>query len=51
MPVKMLSGIRKKVIENYKKEKERALTENVQYDSLQKFNDKKFIEKRIKKLN
>ena len=29
MPVKMLSGIRKKVVENFKKEKERALTENI----------------------
>ena len=45
----MLKGIRKKVIQNYKKEKERALTENIQYDSIQRFNDKKFLEKKLKK--
>ncbi|KRX05896.1 hypothetical protein PPERSA_03833 [Pseudocohnilembus persalinus] len=49
MPVKMLSGIRKKVLSDYKNEKERSLTEQVQYHSLQKFNDKKFLDKKIKK--
>jgi len=33
MPMKMLQGIRSKVIENYKKQKDRSITENIQYDS------------------
>ena len=45
----MLKGIRKRVISDFKKEKERALTENIQYDSLQKFNDKKFLQKKIQR--
>ncbi len=49
MPIGMLKGIRKNIIEKYKVEKERKRTENIQYDSNLKFQDKKFIDKKIKK--
>jgi hypothetical protein len=49
MPIGMLKGIRKNIIEKYKVEKERTRTENIQYDSNLKFQDKKFIDKKIKK--
>ena len=45
----MLKGIRKNLIEKYKVEKKRTETENIQYDSNLRFQDKKFLEKRIKK--
>ncbi len=35
------------MVQNYKREKERALTENIQYDSQMKFHDKKFMEKKV----
>ena len=47
MPLKMLTGIRKKVIDNYKQEKSRKLNEDIQYDSLAKIRDFKFIEKKL----
>jgi hypothetical protein len=37
MPIGMLKGIRKNIIEKYKDEKERKRTENIQYDSNLKF--------------
>jgi hypothetical protein len=37
MPIGMLKGIRKNIIEKYKVEKERTRTENIQYDSNLKF--------------
>lgn len=46
----MLTGIRKAVLDRYKKEKERSLTENIQYDSISRFNDRKFLDKKIKKV-
>ncbi|EAR83970.2 hypothetical protein TTHERM_00773800 (macronuclear) [Tetrahymena thermophila SB210] len=49
MPLKMLQGIRSKIIDTYKKQKERAITENIQYDSVQRFHDTKFLEKHINK--
>jgi hypothetical protein len=49
MPINHLKGIRNKVLDNYRKEKDRSLTENIQYESISKFHDKKFLEKKIKK--
>lgn len=47
----MLSGIRKSVLEKYKKEKERSINENIQYDSISRFTDRKFLDKKIKKVS
>jgi len=46
----MLSGIRQKVLQTYQQQKQRAQSENIQYDPISKVRDKKFLDKKIKKV-
>ena len=45
----MLTGIRKKIIQKYKKEKEQLRNENIQYSSSQKFTNVQFLDKKLNK--
>jgi len=47
MPIKMLSGIRKKIVKEYEQKQKQNFQENIQYNSSEKYHDLGFLKRKL----